>query len=162
MRTRHSGVLFHSKFDNANLTMPALISFHLFYGCWWALAGMYQFTRYWNEVFLRFKDKNTPFSTNFSQLLIKLQVRSCKLIMLRYFTIVSVVFPSSPCSIAVVFNMFVKFASVCLQLQTRHPSSARRIHLLARAREREKWKIELCYTFRLQKCIRLIKYMCKE
>ena len=109
-------------------------------------------------MLLSFKDRDTPFSTAFSQLLIKLQVKSCKLI----FAIVSVVFPSSPCSISVVFNMFAMFASVCLQLQTRHPSSACRIHPLARAPWTRKWKIDLCSTFRLQKCLCLIKYKCKE
>ena len=96
------------------------------------MAGMYSLEVNWNDMFLSFKDKDTPFSTTFSQLLIKVQIKSCELIILRYFTIASVVFPSSPCSVSVVFNMFGKFASVCLQLQTRHPSSLCRIHPLAR------------------------------
>ena len=109
-------------------------------------------------MFLSFKDRDTPFSTTFIQLLMKLQVKSCKFIMLRYFTIASVVFPSSRCSISVVFNMFARFASVCLQLQTRHIAS---IHLRGR-HEREKWKIGPSSTFRLQKCLCLSKYKCKE
>ena len=84
-------------------------------------------------MLLSFKDRDTPFSTTFRQLLIKVQVKSCKLIMLRYFTIVNVVFASSLCSISVVFSVFEMFASVCLQLQSCHPSSLCGIHPLARA-----------------------------
>ena len=76
-------------------------------------------------MFFSFKDRDTPFSTTFSQVLIKLQVRSGKLIMLRYFTIVSMVFPSSPCSIAVIFNMFSMFASVCLMSEISKPGRNR-------------------------------------
>ena len=86
--------------------------------------------------------------------------------MLRYFTIVSVVFLSSPCSIFVVSTMF----PICLRclhlfvysfkrvIQIHHIAS---IHLRG-CHEREKWKIELCSTFRLQKCLCLIKYKYKE
>ena len=62
-------------------------------------------------MFSSFKDRDTPLSTAFSQLLIQVQVKNCKLIMLRCITIVRVVFLSSPCSISVVFPMF----SMCLR-----------------------------------------------
>ena len=82
-------------------------------------------------MFLTFKDRDTPLSTIFSQLLITEQGQSCELKMLICITIVSVVFPSSPGFISVVFPMFFfeKFTSVCLQLQTSskftmsHPST---------------------------------------
>ena len=86
--------------------------------------------------------------------------------MLRYFTIVSVVFLSSPCSISVVSTMF----PICLRclhlfvysfkrvIQVHHVAS---IHLRG-CHEREKWKIGRCSTFRVQKCLCLINYKSKE
>ena len=81
--------------------------------------------------------------------------------MLWYFTIVNVVFPSSPCSISIVFNMFGKFASVCLQLHTCHPSSLCGVHPLARMPWTRKMKNWACSTFRLLECLCFIKYKCK-
>ena len=59
---------------------------------------------------LTFKDRDTPFSTTFSQLVIREQAQCCKINMLICITNVRVVLPSSPRSISVVFLMF----SMCL------------------------------------------------
>ena len=59
-------------------------------------------------MLLTFKDRDTPFSTTFSQLLIREQFQCCKLNMLICITNVSVVFPSSPGSISVVFPMCLR------------------------------------------------------
>ena len=64
-------------------------------------------------MFLSFKDRDTLLSTIFSQLLIKVQVKSCKLIMLTYFTIVSIVFPLSPGSISFLYVLEV---CICLSI----------------------------------------------
>ena len=54
-------------------------------------------------------------STTFSQLLIKWQVKNCKLNMLRYITILSIVFP---CSISINSHYFQYIWEVCTCLST--------------------------------------------
>jgi hypothetical protein len=73
-------------------------------------------------MFLSSKDRDTLFSTTFSQLLIKVQVEGCKLIMLRYITLVSVVFPSSSCSI---LGQFQYVGEVCICLSTASNASSK-------------------------------------
>ena len=63
---------------------------------------------------LTFKDRDTPLSTIFSQLLIREQGQCCKLKMLICITNVSVVFPSSPGFISVVFPMSFLEVYICL------------------------------------------------
>ena len=113
-------------------------------------------------MFFSFKDRDTPLSTTFSQLLIQVQVKSCKLIMLRCITIVNVVFLSSPCWISVVFPMFLRSLHLFVYgfnhvIQV--PSVAS-IHLRGR-HEHEKWKIRLCSTCRVLKCLCFIQCKCK-
>ena len=57
-------------------------------------------------MFLTFTDRDTLFSSIFSQLLIREHIQYCKLNMLIYITNVIVVIPSSPGPISVVFPMF--------------------------------------------------------
>ena len=104
-------------------------------------------------MFLTFKDRDTPSFTTFSQLLIRDQVQCCKLNMLIYITNVSVVFPSSPGSISVVFPMFSMWLR-SLHLFVYSFESVIQVHYIAsihlRGRhECEKWKIRLCSTCRV-------------
>ena len=112
-------------------------------------------------MFLTFKDRGTPFSTTFSQHLIREQVQCCKLNMMTCITNVSVVFPSSPGSISIVFPMF----PMCLRglhlfvysfqcvIQVHYVAS---IHLRGR-HECKKWKIEFFSTCRVLKWLCSIK-----
>ena len=116
-------------------------------------------------MFLTFKDRDTPFSSIFSQLLIRDHIQYCKLNMVIYITNVSVVFPSSPGPISIVFPMF----SMCLTglhlfgysfkrvIQVHDGAS---IHLRGR-HECETWKVGLCTTFRSIKCLCSNKFKCK-
>ena len=84
------------------------------------------------------------------------ELQSCKLNMLTYIITLSLMFPSSPCSISVVLHMFVyTFKGVILVHDV--PS----IHFRGR-HECEKWKIRLWSTCRVLKCSCLIKCKCKE
>ena len=74
-------------------------------------------------MFLTFTDRDIPFSTIFGQLLIREQGQCCKLNMLICITNVSIVFPSSPGSISVVFPMF--FYEVCICLSTASSMSSK-------------------------------------
>ena len=107
-------------------------------------------------MFLSFRNRNTPFSTTFSQL-IKVQVKNCKLIMLRYITCVSVLFPFFQSSTSVVFEMF---ASICQQLQTCDPSSPDGIHPLVRVLWMRIMKIWLYSTYWVLKCLCFVKFEC--
>ena len=108
-------------------------------------------------MFLKFKDRDIPFSTTFSQLLIRKQVNCRTLNMLICITNVSVVFPSSAGSISAVFLMF----SMCLRslhlfvysfqsvIQGNYVTS---IHLWG-CHECEKWQNRLSSTCRVLKCL---------
>ena len=116
-------------------------------------------------MFLTIKDRGTLFSTAFSQLLIREQVKCCKLNMLTCITNVSAVFPSSPGSISVVFPMF----SMCSRGLHLFVYSFRRViqvHCVASIHLRghhecKKWKIGFCSTCRVLKCLCSIKCMFK-
>ena len=107
--TRLSGVFFHSKFDTACSNILLFIHWMLVGYSWYVLL-----TSFWNDMFLTFKDRETPLSTIFSQLLIREQGQCCKLKMLICITNVRVVFPSSPGFISVVFPMFSWEVYICL------------------------------------------------
>ena len=116
-------------------------------------------------MFSSFKDRVTPLFTTSSQLLIQVQVKNCKLIVLGYITIVRVVFLSSPCSISVVFPMF----SMCLRslhLFVYSFKSVIQVHNVASIdlrglHKHENWKIGLCSTFMVLKCYGFMKCKCK-
>ena len=116
-------------------------------------------------MFLTCKDRGTPFSTTFSQLLIREQVQCCKLNMMICTTSVSLVFPSSTGSISVVFQMF----SMCSRGLHPFVYSFKRviqvhciasIHLRGR-HECKKWNIGFCSTCRVLICLCSIKCMFK-
>ena len=113
---------------------------------------------------LTFQDRDPPLSTTFSQILIWEQAQCCRLNMLKCITNVSVVFPSSPGSISVVFPMCLMcFRSLHLfvysfkhVIQVHYVAS---IHLPAHC-ECEEWKIGFCSTCRVVKCLCSIKCKC--
>ena len=107
-------------------------------------------------MFVTFKGRDTPLSTTFSQVLIEEQAQSCKLNMLICIINVSIVFPSTPGSIPVVFPMFLmRFRSLHLFVYSfKHVIQIHQvasIHLQGH-HEYEKWKIGFCSTYRVLKC----------
>ena len=116
-------------------------------------------------MFLTFTDRDTPFSSIFSQLLTRGHIQYCKLNMLICITNVIVVFPSSPGPISVVFPMFsMCFTSLHLfaygfkgVIQVHYVAS---IHLRGRYKS-ETWKTGLCSNFKVIKCLCSVKCKCK-
>ena len=112
-------------------------------------------------MFFTCKDRGTPFSTTFSQLLTRDQVQCCKVNMITCNTSVSLVFPSSHGSISVVFPMFSMYLrglhlfvySFQHVIWAHYVAS---IHLRG-CHECKKWKIGFCSTCKVLKCLYSIK-----
>ena len=112
-------------------------------------------------MFLTCKDRGTPFSTTFRQLLITEQVQCCKLNIMTCTTNVSLLFPSSPGSTSVVFPMF-SMCLKCLHLFVYSFQHVIWVHYVASIQlqgchECKKWKIGFCSTCRVLKCLCSIK-----